>query len=88
MSKSSYFHISKDTSRLSVMSYVSICSQNFQDFCFIVLDSIVLNIFHAVTTSLSKNIAIALAITLVRQAEELTQIGDVVCSHLLYDCAI
>ena len=78
MSKSSYFLISKDTSRLSVMSYGSICSQNFQDFCFIVLDFIVLNIFLAVTTSLSKNIAVALAMTLVRQADELSQIGEVV----------
>ena len=88
MSNSSYFLISKDTSRLRVMSYGSICSQSFQDFCFIVLDFIVLNICLAVTTSLSKNIAIALAITLVSQAKELTQIGDVVCSHLLYDCEI
>ena len=66
------------------MSHVSICSQNFQDFCFIVLDFTALNICLAVTTSLSKNIAIALAITLVRQAEELTQIGDVVCAAIFF----
>ena len=66
------------------MSYGSICSQNFQDFCFIVLDFIVLNISLAETTSLSKNIVIALAITLVRQAEELTQIGDVACGAIFF----
>ena len=45
----------------------SICSQNCQDYCFIVIDN-----FLFLTTSQAKNKAIALAITLVRTSEELT----------------
>ena len=43
------------------MSQGSICSQNCQDYCFIVLD-----ICLALTTGQAKNTAIALVITLVR----------------------
>ena len=51
---------SKNASTPRAMSYSSICSR-CQDFCFIVLD-----ICLAITTTQDKNIAIALAIALVR----------------------
>ena len=73
---------SKYASILRVMAKGNSC-QNCQDFYFIVLD-----ICHALTITQAKNIAIALAITLVRSSWRANPvlICDVICRCHLYDC--